>query len=564
MKNRALTLFIVFLIVLQILSPLCSLAYYEIGNPNNANGSDYADGRATLAAKLNEIINGDIDIYTNSSCTNEMSMPLGFSFTNYMNTPFYVKSNATGTVSGAYYQCFAYANAVYNKLCGEWVGSGAPFSNSSVVLSGGNHMTYDRLKNAGVRCGAYLRSTGNSDGSYNGNNGHSIVILAYDSSTVTFINGNWTDAHKVLIVNVTYSQFDQYILSGMGRYLCHIVQPSQSWWDNAYPKGETGHAMSEGEAAGYTIPNGNYWISSKLDDDYYLDVPGRTFDTTNGTNLQMYHNHSTLADYDAFTIEYLDNGFYKIVQYNTNMCVDVQDGSLTAGANVQMYTSNGTWAQQWSISKTDRGYQIQSRCSSYFMDVSNASTTDGTNVGLWKSNGNTAQFFEFVPFTYTVTFKDWDSTILKTETVTQGQSATAPANPSRTGYTFIGWDKDFSNVKSDLTVTALYEKINEPTPTPTQQPTPTTTQQPTPTPTTAPTTAPTATPTQQPIANLGDLNSDGRINTADAVLVLKEAAGIINLTTEQLKCGDCNHDNKVNTADAVLILKYAAGMITTF
>ena len=28
--------------------------------------------------------------------------------------------------------------------------------------------------------------------------------------------------------------------------------------------------------------------------------------------------------------------------------------------------------------------------------------------------------------------------------------------------------------------------------------------------------------------------------------------------------GDCNHDGKVNTADAVLILKYAAGMITEF
>ena len=64
---------------------------------------------------------------------------------------------------------------------------------------------------------------------------------------------------------------------------------------------------------------------------------------------------------------------------------------------------------------------------------------------------------------YTVTFKDWDGTTLKTEQVEQGQSATAPADPVREGYTFIGWDKSFSNVQSDLTVTALYEQ-NAPDP----------------------------------------------------------------------------------------------------
>ena len=69
----------------------------------------------------------------------------------------------------------------------------------------------------------------------------------------------------------------------------------------------------------------------------------------------------------------------------------------------------------------------------------------------------TAQYEKNVVY-YTVTFLDWDGTTLKTEQVEQGKSATAPAAPVREGYTFIGWDKDFSNVQSDLTVTAQYEK----------------------------------------------------------------------------------------------------------
>jgi uncharacterized repeat protein (TIGR02543 family) len=58
---------------------------------------------------------------------------------------------------------------------------------------------------------------------------------------------------------------------------------------------------------------------------------------------------------------------------------------------------------------------------------------------------------------YTVTFVDWDDTLLKTEQVVHGGSATAPADPSREGYVFVGWDKLFDNVTSDLTVRAIYE-----------------------------------------------------------------------------------------------------------
>lgn len=60
--------------------------------------------------------------------------------------------------------------------------------------------------------------------------------------------------------------------------------------------------------------------------------------------------------------------------------------------------------------------------------------------------------------TYTVTFKDWDGTVLKTQIVNHGSAATAPTDPDRGGYTFTGWDVPFDNITGDLTVTAQYEQ----------------------------------------------------------------------------------------------------------
>ena len=63
------------------------------------------------------------------------------------------------------------------------------------------------------------------------------------------------------------------------------------------------------------------------------------------------------------------------------------------------------------------------------------------------------------PNEYTVTFKDHNGDILKVEHVNSGHNATAPNDPIRIGYRFLGWDSDFSNVTSDLFINAQYEQI---------------------------------------------------------------------------------------------------------
>ena len=58
---------------------------------------------------------------------------------------------------------------------------------------------------------------------------------------------------------------------------------------------------------------------------------------------------------------------------------------------------------------------------------------------------------------FTVTFKDEDGTVLKEAVTEYGKTAVNPKNPTKLGYKFTGWDKDYKNVTSDLVVTATYE-----------------------------------------------------------------------------------------------------------
>ena len=80
--------------------------------------------------------------------------------------------------------------------------------------------------------------------------------------------------------------------------------------------------------------------------------------------------------------------------------------------------------------------------------VSNLVDVDGGEITLyaqWSTNA------------YTVTFVDgYNGKTIKQESVDYGNSATAPSAPNHTGYTSTGWDKPFTNVTENITVTLTY------------------------------------------------------------------------------------------------------------
>lgn len=60
--------------------------------------------------------------------------------------------------------------------------------------------------------------------------------------------------------------------------------------------------------------------------------------------------------------------------------------------------------------------------------------------------------------TYQVKFYDWDGTVISTQTVTEGESAVLPENPTKEGYDFLGWDKSVANIRENTEFFADFEK----------------------------------------------------------------------------------------------------------
>ncbi len=65
------------------------------------------------------------------------------------------------------------------------------------------------------------------------------------------------------------------------------------------------------------------------------------------------------------------------------------------------------------------------------------------------------------------------------------------------------------------------------------------------------------------VAMAGDVNGDGAADALDALEILKNVAGMITLTSEQLQIADVEKDGAADALDALKILKYVAGMVSS-
>jgi uncharacterized repeat protein (TIGR02543 family) len=191
-----------------------------------------------------------------------------------------------------------------------------------------------------------------------------------------------------------------------------------------------------------------------------------TLDKHNVTVHYVYENGTTAADDKTVTVEY--NKTYSVASPSiTGYTADKTVVSGTMGTtdsevtvtykiNSHKLTVIYKYAEN-EYASTAKEYTLK------YGDTYSYATpaVDGYTPSLETVNGTMGDSDVDVTVvytinTFTVTFKDWDGKALKTETVKWNNNATAPANPSREGYTFTGWDKTFTNIKANTEVTAQY------------------------------------------------------------------------------------------------------------
>ncbi len=60
----------------------------------------------------------------------------------------------------------------------------------------------------------------------------------------------------------------------------------------------------------------------------------------------------------------------------------------------------------------------------------------------------------------------------------------------------------------------------------------------------------------------GDVNNSGEVGVADAIMTLRAAMGILQLSDEQLAAADVNESGEIEVTDAIIILRMAMGLIS--
>ena len=185
----------------------------------------------------------------------------------------------------------------------------------------------------------------------------------------------------------------------------------------------------------------------------------------------------------------------------------VLNATLTLNSYTITYNVNGEFY-------AEQTYEYGAAVTAPEYTVPEGYTFSGWNVPEIMPDENLVLNATLAVITYEVTFVDGvTGNIIAVITVEHGNDAVAPEAPEHEGYIFDSWNGEYTNVTTDLTITAEYLLI-------------------------------------------GDVNGDGIVNTVDAVLILRYSMGLINIEFDTRSI-DINGDGIVDISDAILILRIA-------
>lgn len=142
------------------------------------------------------------------------------------------------------------------------------------------------------------------------------------------------------------------------------------------------------------LADGDYAIATDVDYSKVIDVENGN--ASNMANVQIYGSNKSGAQQWHVTFD-ATTGYYTFTLKGTNEVLDLRNGDSTSGNNVWIYESNGTLAQRWRLERNGSGFYILSaKDEGLALDVTAARSENGTNVEVWDKNDTSAQRFHFL------------------------------------------------------------------------------------------------------------------------------------------------------------------------
>lgn len=335
--------------------------------------------------------------------------------------------------------------------------------------------------------------------------------------------------------------------------------------------------------------DGYYYIVSAVGDGgtYVLDIAGKK--TDNGTNADIYQFNKGTNQQFMFTKN--SDGSYRILTKisDCKSAVEVANANKSSGANIQQWELNDASCQNWILEAvatpgctmdTSYIYEFKNINSDMVMDIANGKMETGTNVQQWSSNGYDCQRWTLQEFAgggnyYYIRSVSNPTYVLRADSSSNGGNiaiAEYSTKDSAMLFKFIknldgtysimtraskdscfvevaGANKESgANVQQWENTESSCQKWAAETLTTTKATTTATTTVTKTTTTTVPTTT-----TEETVPVKGDINNDGFVNGSDAVLLSKYILGSGTLTFAQAERADMNSDNRLDIFDMILI-----------
>ncbi len=180
--------------------------------------------------------------------------------------------------------------------------------------------------------------------------------------------------------------------------------------------------------------------------------------------------------------------------------------TMPEGPAIEGYTFNG-----WEINPDNPNHQIDENILvTHYDPYYYIAMGDATVYGSYNIQRFLVRFYDSIT-----------NTIITQGMVDYGTAATAPEAPEHEGYTFVGWDQDFSFVTGNMNIYTVYEQAS---------------------------------------FVPGDVDNSGSVTTSDAITILRMAMGLAGVDGAVLPIADMSGNGSVGMEDAILALRTALGL----